>query len=107
MIDLTPIIEAVMGLAVALILYVLIPWVKSQRSNEDIRELMAWVKIGVQAAEQIYTSNDGPEKKKYVLNFLETQGYHIDSAEIDSAIESAVLGLHSALYGGDYAEPKK
>jgi hypothetical protein len=103
MIDLTPIIEAVTGLAVALILYVLIPWVKSQRSNEDVRELMAWVKIGVQAAEQIYNANDGPEKKKYVLNFLETQGYHIDSAEIDSAIESAVLELHSALYGGSYA----
>ena len=103
MIDLTPIIEAVTGLAVALILYVLIPWVKSQRSNEDVRELMAWVKIGVQAAEQIYNANDGSEKKKYVLNFLETQGYHIDSAEIDSAIESAVLELHSALYGGSYA----
>lgn len=103
MIDLTPIIEAIMGLAVALILYVLIPWVKSQRSNEDIKELMAWVKIGVQAAEQLYKSNDGPEKKKYVLNFLETQGYHIDSAEIDSMIESAVLELHSALYGDDYA----
>ena len=95
-----------MGLAVALIVYVLIPWVKSQRSNEDVKELMAWVKIGVQAAEQIYMSTEGPEKKKYVVNFLEEQGYHIDSAVIDSAIESVVLELHTALYGGDYADAK-
>lgn len=99
MFDVTPVVNALIALCAVFITAVVIPYVRAKYSNEDIREFMSWVKIGVMAAEQLYDSTNGNEKKKYVLNFLEEQGYKIDGAEVENAIESVVLEIHSALYG--------
>lgn len=105
--DITPIVQAFIALCAVVITSVVIPWVKAKYSNESVSEFLVWVDIAVRAAEQIYDSTDGAEKKKYVLNLLDEHGYVIDGEQVDSAIEAAVLDLHSALYGESYEGSKE
>lgn len=98
MTDITPIIQAVLTLAVALITAFVIPWLKNKIGAQNMDEFMRWVQIAVAAAEQLYESTDGDEKKAYVLNFLASKGFKVDTEELDNAIEAAVLELHNALY---------
>jgi hypothetical protein len=99
MMDLTPVVMAMIALVVALVTAIVLPAARAKWGDANVNEFLRWVKIGVQAAEQIYELTEGGEKKRYVLNFLEAQGYNINEAEVDSAIEAAVLELHTQLYG--------
>lgn len=97
--NLTPILSAFITLCVAVITVFAIPWLKSKTTTQGLETFLSWVKIAVEAAEQLYISTDGEEKKKYVLNFLSNRGYKVDTEEIENAIEAAVLALHTQLYG--------
>ena len=99
MYDITPIIEAVAALIAALITAFLVPYIKSKTTAEQQKEINAWVKIAVAAAEQLYESTDGDGKKAYVVNFLASKGFKVNPEEFDNAIEAAVLKLHNELYG--------
>ena len=99
MTDLTPIVEAVITLLMALITAFLIPFIKSKVSNEKYAEIMMWVGVAVDAAEMIYTGTGrGAEKKQYVLDFLADKGYKLDVNSIEAMIEAAVLNIQN---GGD------
>ena len=98
MTDITPIIQAIITLAVALITAFVIPWLKNKIGAQNMDEFMRWVQIAVAAAEQLYESTDGDKKKAYVVNFLASKGFKVDTEELDNAIEAAVLELHNALY---------
>lgn len=94
MYDITPIIEAVAALIAALITAFLVPYIKSKTTAEQQKEINAWVKIAVSAAEQIYTgSGRGEEKKEYVINWLREHGITVDEAKLDALIEAAVYEL--------------
>ena len=94
MIDLTPVFNALIALAAALATAVLIPLIRSRTTAEQRDELLIWVDIAVRAAEQLYTGGGrGAEKKEYVLDFLAQQGFTVDEAAIDAAIEAVVLQL--------------
>lgn len=96
MIDITPIINAVIALAAAGVTVFLIPWIKSKTTDEQRKELLEWVKIGVAAAEQLYKGQGrGEEKKKYVLEFLASMGFTVDEEAINAAIEAAVKQLNT------------
>lgn len=70
-IDITPIVNAALALIGAGVSVFLIPWLKKQTTEAQRKELTAWVKIGVAAAEQLYVGQGrGEEKKQYVLDFL-------------------------------------
>lgn len=93
-IDITPIIEAVIALAGVVVSCVLIPYIKSKTTTEHQKEINAWVKIAVSAAEQIYKgSGRGEEKKAYVIQWLRDRGITVDEAKLDALIESAVYEL--------------
>lgn len=93
-IDITPIIEAVIALAGVVVSCVLIPYIKSKTTTEQQKEINAWVKIAVSAAEQIYVgSGRGEEKKAYVINWLREHGITVDEAKLDALIEAAVYEL--------------
>lgn len=99
MIDLTPIVEAVITLLMALITAFLIPWLKQRIGADKIGEVQKWVKIAVEAAEMIYVgAGRGAEKKQYVIDYLANKGYKLDTESIDVLIESAVLKIQN---GGD------
>lgn len=98
MIDLTPIFQALITLAVALITAFVIPWLKRKIGSEKMSEFLKWVDIAVKAAEQLYSTTEGDKKKLYVVQFLSDKGFKVDTATLDSAIEAAVLELHNDLY---------
>ena len=96
MYDITPIIEAVAAIIAALITAFLVPYIKSKTTAEQQKEINAWVKIAVSAAEQIYTgSGRGEEKKEYVINWLREHGITVDEAKLDALIEAAVYELNT------------
>lgn len=98
MTDITPIIQAVITLAVALITAFAVPWLKKKIGAENMDEFLKWVEIAVAAAEQLYDSLDGDAKKAYVVQFLTSKGFKVDTEALDNAIEAAVLKLHNELY---------
>ena len=95
--NVTPIVNAVIALAAALVTAFVIPWIKSKTTAAQREEIHAWVKIAVTAAEQIFTeTGKGKEKKAYVLKFLEEKNLKIDEKSFDLMIESAVKNMNEA-----------
>ena len=97
MYDITPIFEAVAALIAALITAFVIPYIKSKTTAEQQKEINAWVKIAVAAAEQIYVgSGRGEEKKAYVIDWLRSHGITVDEEKLDALIEVQIRIVVSA-----------
>jgi LL-H family phage holin len=97
MVDLTPIITAVLTLIFSLITAFLIPYIKAKTTDEQFNTIKLWVQVAVQAAEMLYVgSGRGEEKKQYVIKFLKSKGFTLNAEEIENLIESAVLELKQA-----------
>lgn len=97
MFDITPIVEAILALVAVVITSIVIPYIKKRTTTEQQNEIVAWVKIAVAAAEQIYVGTGrGPEKKMYVVEWLADRNISIDTNEIDALIESAVYELNNS-----------
>ena len=63
LIDMTPIIQGIFALLGAVLMTIIIPYIRSRTSSTQQAEIDAWVRIAVTAAEQIYTgSGRGAEK---------------------------------------------
>lgn len=94
MVDLTQIVVAILTLVFSLVSAFLIPYIKTKTTEEQFNTIKLWVKVAVQAAEMLYVgSGRGEEKKAYVVEFLNSKGFTLNTEEIDNLIESAVLEL--------------
>ena len=94
MIDLTPIMEAIIALVVAVITAFVIPWLKGKIDADKLEQIKLWVTVAVEAAEQLYNGTGrGEEKKAYVVKFLQEKGFTIDPDSLDELIEAAVFNL--------------
>lgn len=94
MIDLTPIMEAIIALVVAVITAFVIPWLKGKIDADKLEQIKLWVTVAVEAAEQLYNgTGSGEEKKAYVVKFLQEKGFTIDPDSLDKLIEAAVFNL--------------
>ena len=95
--DLTPLIEAFITLISAIITLFVLPkltaCLREKLSAEQLSALKEWVKIAVTAAEQLYGSKTGQQKKEYVVSFLLSQGIVFDVDEVTALIESEVYKL--------------
>ena len=89
MIDLTPIIQAIIALIAAIVAYKVIPWLKATTTESQYAQLLAVTRTLVFAAEQIYGAGNGAEKLHYVREKLHEKGYTVD----DDAIEAMVREL--------------
>lgn len=97
MIDLTDIITPILRLILAAIAIFVIPYIKAKLNNEQFESLKKWVKVAVQAAEMIYsTAGSGATKKQYVIDYLNSKGYTVDTDTLNNLIEAAVLELKSS-----------
>ena len=96
--NITPILEAVISLAIALITAFVIPVIKSRYDANKINKVLSTIDILVAAAEQIGANFgfNGDAKKEYVIERLEERGYIIDD-NINDYIEAAVISLHNSL----------
>lgn len=94
MIDLTPIMEAIIALVVAVITAFVIPWLKGKIDTDKLEQIKLWVTVAVEAAEQLYNGTGrGEEKKAYVVKFLQEKGFTLDPDSLDKLIEAAVFNL--------------
>ena len=103
MIDITPIVEGIIGLVVAIISAIIIPkirvWVNNNLTVKQIDIIKIIVQSAVSAAEQIYANSEkaGSSKKKYVMGYAKNKlaeiGLTIDEKEIEVYLEQAVLEL--------------
>lgn len=86
-IDLTPIIQALIGLLATIITVKVIPWIKAKTTNEQQAGIRALVKTLVFAAEQLYGAGNGEEKLKYVIDYLYARDIHVDRYEIEAVVK--------------------
>jgi hypothetical protein len=91
-IDLTPILQALIGLLAAIITAKIIPWIQARTTTQQQILLQATVDILVNAAEQLYGAGHGPEKLQYVKDELELRGYTVDTAAIEAAVRELTTG---------------
>lgn len=91
------ILKIVVSVAIALVTGFLIPYIKNQTNIMQNEELLAIVKIAVQAAEQ--TLKGGEVKKadvvKFVSDWLTEHGIKITAEQLDKLIESAVYAMNN------------
>ena len=92
-IDYTELLQAIIALLATLITTFLIPFIKKKLSAEKVEELRKWVGVAVKAAEQLYGSKTGQQKKEYVISFLISKGINFDVDEVTALIESEVYKL--------------
>lgn len=92
-IDLTQIILAIITLIGAIITRYLIPWIKDKLTDNQYDVLKGLVRVGVFAAEQIFTTEQWKEKKQYVVDLLKENGYTVDTTAVDALIEATVREL--------------
>lgn len=92
-IDYTELIQALIALLSAVITGLLIPYLKRKISEQKLEELRKWVAVAVKAAEQLYGSKAGLQKKEYVVSFLLSKGIVFDVEEVTALIESEVYKL--------------
>lgn len=97
MVDLTPIINTGITLIALILAATLVPWIKSKLNAQQTDSLIKWAEIAAAAAQQLYWDLDGETRKKHALELLEEKGFDINTAEVQNALEAAVLKLHSAL----------
>ena len=91
--DMTDIIEAVVVLISAIITTFLLPYIRQKLSDEKRQKLIFWIETAVKAAEQLYGSKAGQQKKDYVVAFLLSKGIVADIDEVTALIESEVYKL--------------
>lgn len=97
MIDLTPIINALILVLAAILAKYLVPWIKTNLTANQTDQLMKWAEIAAAAAQQLYWDLDGEKRKEHALELLAEKGFDINSAEVLNALEAAVLKLHKKL----------
>ena len=103
MIDITPIVEGIIGLVVAIISAIIIPkirvWVNNNLTVKQIDIIKIIVQSAVSAAEQIYARSEkaGSSKKKFVMEYAKSKlaeiGLTINEKELEVYLEQAVLEL--------------
>lgn len=89
-IDLTQIILAVITLIFGILMRYVIPTAKEKLNKEQLELLQIAVKTGVYAAEQLYTSDQGKEKREYVINFLKEHGYVVDPDALEDPVRAMI-----------------
>ena len=93
--DLTPILQLLFALLSAVVTGLLIPLLKAKLSAEKSEKLAFWIKKAVAAAEQLFGSGTGEQKKDYVLSFLLDQGLVNSTGEVTALLESEVYRLQN------------
>lgn len=86
-IDLTPILQALLGLLASVITVKVIPWIKSKTTAQQQATLAMAIDFLVYGAEQIHGSGAGQQKIQYVKDELGKRGYTVDIAQIEAAVK--------------------
>lgn len=96
--NITPIVEAVIALASAVITVFLIPYIKTKLTEAQRKRIKEYIDTAVMAAEKLFPTVDGEklgeEKLQYVADYLKSKGIEFDVGDVYDdiriMIESAV-----------------
>lgn len=100
MINLTPLLEAIIALLAAVITMYLIPWLREKFSAEQLGKARMWVEVGVYAAEKAYGAGNGDGKLKYVEELLKSKGIRLDTAALMAMVDAEIKKMEQAEKGG-------
>lgn len=94
MIDLTPLVEALLGVLAAVITVYLIPWIKSKTTATQLAHIRNCVEVAVYAAEKLYGAGNGDEKLAYAQKILK-DNYNIalDMDKLKTVIDATIKGM--------------
>lgn len=98
MINITPIIEIILSLAVALVTAFLIPYIKSKIDEgkwSKLNTLAFWLEKAVLAVEEADRKGiiDKSEKYNAVAEFLREKGFELDVESVRTLIDGSVYEL--------------
>ena len=106
MINLDPVIVAVITLAGAVLTAVIVPLIRRKMSDERWQTVTQYAVSVVQAAEIIFGAGHGKEKLHYAVERLEKycqeKGMILDAGKIKNAVEAAWKAMKLDIY-----HPKK
>lgn len=97
MIDFTPLVEALITLAVTAITVFLIPWLRERYGTEKLAKAQGWVQVAVLAAEKLYGAGKGDEKLAYVEAFLESHNIKLDIDALEALVNAEIKKLEKGL----------
>lgn len=90
-IDLTPIFQAIITLIGAVIMYRIVPWIKTVTTERQQELIKSVARTAVFAAEQMYKNCGGEQKYAAAISYaqdkLRSAGLHIDRETIEAAVK--------------------
>ena len=99
--DITHIFQLAILLVFAILSAFVVPVLKQKLGKNKLDRILVYVEAAVTAAEQLYNSEQGQEKKAYVLAYLNAElaknGLTVDMDTLENLIEAQVLILHNQL----------
>ena len=99
-IDLTNLVEAILGILALIAMRYLIPWIKAKLDNEQEAKLVTIFEIAVMAAEKLYGAKHGDEKFAYVEQYLAVRGIKLDTMRIMAYVNAAIKQMEQQENGG-------
>lgn len=89
---------ALIALLGAIVTYIIVPYFKARTTAEQQANIVFWITVAVNAAEQIYKEKgQGKLKKEYVLEFLGSIGLKVTGEEADILIEAIVREVNQGI----------
>ena len=85
-IDLTHVILAIIAVIAGVAVKKLIPWIKWNATEKQLKFVDGIYKTLVFAAEQMFDSGKGSDKLDYVVAELEKRGFTVDRAKIEATV---------------------
>lgn len=95
--SITEIVSLILKLICFIAVVFIIPYIKNKYSQQQLEDVNNKILTFVEAAEQIFGTEQGEEKKQWVRGRLASLGIDVDLDFIDACIESCVLILHNEL----------
>lgn len=96
MLDITPLVEALLALATTAITLFFIPWLRERYGNETLEKAKNWVQIAVYAAEKIYGAGNGDQKLEYVEHLLAQHKIKFDTVTLKAMVDAEIKKMEQA-----------
>lgn len=96
MIDLTPLVQAIITLAATAVTAFLIPWLRERFGNEKLEKARGWVEIAVLAAEKVYGAGNGDQKLAYAEEFLAQHKIKLDMDTLLAMVNAEIKKMEQA-----------
>lgn len=88
------ILKAVVGICALIVARYCIPWIRQRISQEKLREVREWARMGVLYAQQVLSGESGQTRKEIVRDMLlrlcHENEVSLTAEQIEVLIESAV-----------------